>query len=62
MKPLLVWCAVTPRGRLLEYTASRTKREAWEKLLKRCPIPAKPQWLKPDCGFTVRRFRLEAAS
>jgi len=59
LKEATVWCGVTPKGRVLEYTTSRTSHEAWRKLVDDLPVQASVQWAKKDCGFTVRKFRIE---
>ena len=57
-KPLLVWCAVDPKGKVLPHTVAGTKTCAlWVLVMMKDgifnPIQAR------QLGFTVRRFRLE---
>ena len=59
MKPVLVWCGVDPKGRVMPTAIVTTRKSAWWALV--WSLAAEIQNLKQAkaAGFTVRRFRLE---
>ena len=53
LKEAVVWCAVTPKGRVMVETASTTRREAWKGVA--CYFFS----VSEASGYTVRKFRIE---
>ena len=60
LKPILVWCGVDPKGRVMPRAIGTTRESAWWALVWELPAEAcmNPKQAKA-AGFTVRRFRLE---
>ena len=59
MKPVLVWCGVDPKGRVMPTAIGTTRAACWWALV--CCLGAtgnSPKQAKA-AGFTVCRFRLE---
>ena len=59
MKPILVWCAVTPLGRVMPEAIGKTRDAAWWALVWSLPAEIQNPKQAKAAGFTVRRFRLE---
>lgn len=58
-KPLRVWFGVDPKGRVIPYSSSPTKKQCWYEVLWSLPAEVLNTRMARKLGFTVRRFRLE---
>ena len=59
MKPILVWCGVDPKGRVMPTAIGKTRESAWWALVWELSAEVQTPRQAKAASFTVRRFRLE---